>query len=104
MSNELHGLKVECLESELKTFNPPSGQTCSEWASEYVTAVGGYLTDATSSATSNCQLCAYKSGDEFFAPLGIEFTTRYRDLGILCVKKGKNGERELVGCGPADFH
>ncbi|KAL7416554.1 putative ATP-binding cassette transporter [Mrakia frigida] len=83
VSTELHELKVECLQSELKIFNPPSGQTCTQWASEYVSAVGGYLTNATAEATSSCEFCPYSTGDEFFTPLGISFDTRWRDLGIL---------------------
>ena len=39
----------------------------------------GYIVD---NATSLCQYCAYKVGDEFSTPLGIEFSNRWRDMGI----------------------
>ncbi|KAL7416336.1 putative ATP-binding cassette transporter [Mrakia frigida] len=83
VSTELHDLKVVCLQSELKIFNPPPGQTCTQWASEYVSAVGGYLTNTSAEATSNCEFCPYALGDQFYGPLGIDFSTRWRDIGIL---------------------
>jgi ABC-type multidrug transport system permease subunit len=81
LSNELHNLEIVCRDSEYYIFNPPSGQTCQEWAGDFVTAVGGYL--ANGNATTNCQYCEYQYGQEFYTPLNINYDTRMRDLWIL---------------------
>jgi hypothetical protein len=39
-----------------KVFSPPAGQTCTDWASQYIAAAGGYLNDASAQAVVNCQL------------------------------------------------
>lgn len=78
---ELHDLEVVCKESELNLFTAPAGQTCGEYMSAYFEAGGlGYITD---NATSNCQYCAYKVGDQYFPGLGLSYDNRWRDLGIL---------------------
>ncbi|BGO92884.1 hypothetical protein NBRC10512_008005 [Rhodotorula toruloides] len=83
VTNELHDLRVTCLDSEYRIVQPPAGQTCSAWLQPFVSAAGGYL--ANPDATSNCQYCQYSVGDQFFEPLGLSFSERGRDLGIfLC--------------------
>ena len=77
VSTELHGLKIECLAREFHIFEPPSGQTCVEWAGEFVSVAGGYLSNP--SATEACAYCQYSVGDEFYRNLGISFDTRSRD-------------------------
>lgn len=39
----------------------------------------GYIVN---NATDLCEYCAYKVGDEFSRPLGLEFSNRWRDLGV----------------------
>jgi len=80
LSTELTGLKITCKPEEFAVFNPPSGQTCGAWASDFVNAAGGYLDNANDSA--GCRYCQYKVGDEFFLPLNIKFSNRWRDVGI----------------------
>ncbi|GAA5932006.1 hypothetical protein JCM1841_003594 [Sporobolomyces salmonicolor] len=89
VSNELHDLKIECRTSEFRTFQPPAGQTCADWAGPYVALAGGYLADDT--GTSDCQYCQYARGDEFYAPLGISFTTRGRNIGVFVAYVAFNG-------------
>ncbi|KAH9469685.1 hypothetical protein Pst134EA_006966 [Puccinia striiformis f. sp. tritici] len=78
--NEMHGLLVTCSPEEYAVFQPPSGQTCLQWAGTFVQRSGGYLLDPN--ATSGCQYCQYRSGDDYLSLLGLEFGNRYRDLGI----------------------
>jgi len=47
----------------------------------------GYIVD---NATSACEYCAYKVGDQFYEPLGISFDHRWRDFGILTAFIGGN--------------
>ncbi|OCH88753.1 hypothetical protein OBBRIDRAFT_820018 [Obba rivulosa] len=81
LSTELHGLVITCRSSEFTIFDPPSGQTCQEWAGDFVTAFGGYLDNAGDS--SACRYCQYSVGDQFFEPLNIKYSNRWRDAFIL---------------------
>lgn len=47
----------------------------------------GYIVN---NQTSNCEYCAYSIGDQFYEPLGISFSTRWRDFGILVAFIGSN--------------
>jgi ATP-binding cassette subfamily G (WHITE) protein 2 (SNQ2) len=85
---ELHGLPVTCTDSEFSQFRAPQGQTCGEYMRDFFSAgAPGYLLDE---ATDMCKYCAYKVGDEFFAPLGYDFSNRWRDLGIFAAFIGSN--------------
>ncbi|KAA1076269.1 hypothetical protein PGT21_036470 [Puccinia graminis f. sp. tritici] len=81
IANEMHGLEVTCSAEEYAVFQPPSGQSCVQWAGAFIQRSGGYLLDPN--ATSGCQYCQYRVGDEFMAGLELDFGNRYRDLGIL---------------------
>jgi hypothetical protein len=48
---------IECKTDEFTAFNPPSGQTCLNWANEFVTAFGGYLDNL--SDLQSCRYCPY---------------------------------------------
>ncbi|ETW86786.1 ABC transporter [Heterobasidion irregulare TC 32-1] len=80
LSTELHGLVITCKPEEFARFTPPSNQTCQAWASDFVTALGGYLDNPND--TSECRYCQYQRGDEFFLPLNIRFENRWRDVWI----------------------
>ncbi|KAI8981169.1 ABC-2 type transporter-domain-containing protein [Trametes punicea] len=81
VSTELHGLTITCHPDEFIIFNPPSGQTCNQWAQEFVDGFGGYI--ANPNDTSACQYCQYSVGDQFFLPLNIRYDNRWRDAWIL---------------------
>ncbi|CAN9112620.1 unnamed protein product [Alternaria alternata] len=77
---ELHDLSVQCTPGEYNQFNAPQGQDCGSYMSDFFSnGAPGYILD---NATSACNYCAYKVGDEFYQPLGYEFSNRWRDLGI----------------------
>jgi len=78
---ELKGLQIRCRDDEFAVFNPPSGQTCQDWAGSFVENFGGYLQNTN--ATSSCQYCQYKVGDEYYSGLNMSFGNRWRDLGIV---------------------
>ncbi|OBZ78638.1 Brefeldin A resistance protein [Grifola frondosa] len=81
LSTELHGLVVRCKPEEFTLFSPPEGQTCQNWAEEFVTGFGGYLDNPND--TTACRYCQYSVGDEFFLPLNIRYENRWRDVWIL---------------------
>jgi ATP-binding cassette, subfamily G (WHITE), member 2, SNQ2 len=57
LSTELHGLVIRCKSDEFAVFNPPSGQTCQNWAGEFVTEFKGYIDNPN--ATESCRYCQY---------------------------------------------
>lgn len=64
------------------------GQDCGSYMSDFFSnGAPGYLLN---NATNMCEYCAYKVGDEFFKPLGYEFSNRWRDLGIFAAFIGSN--------------
>ncbi|KDQ63067.1 hypothetical protein JAAARDRAFT_119769 [Jaapia argillacea MUCL 33604] len=81
LSTELHGLTIQCQSDEFAVFNPPVSQTCLTWANEFVAGFGGYIDNPND--TQACRYCQYKVGDEFFVPLNIQYSNRWRDVWIL---------------------
>ncbi|GAA5873664.1 hypothetical protein JCM8547_002670 [Rhodosporidiobolus lusitaniae] len=81
--NEMHGLPIECNSRELRVFDPPSGQSCAEWAGAFLEAGTGYLTNPD--ATSGCEYCQFSNGDEYLEQYGWTFDHRARAIGVfLC--------------------
>ncbi|KAM7202534.1 ABC-2 type transporter domain containing protein [Rhypophila sp. PSN 637] len=84
----LHELPVICEPEEINRFTAPDGQTCGEYMKDFFSRGGpGYLVN---NATSACEYCAFKVGDQFYQPLGLSFDNRWRDLGIFLGFLGSN--------------
>ncbi|KAK3332194.1 ABC-2 type transporter-domain-containing protein [Cercophora scortea] len=84
----LHDLPVVCAPNELNAFAAPAGMSCGEYMQPFFERSGaGYLAD---NATSACEYCAYKVGDQFYGPLGMSFDNRWRDFGIFLGFLGSN--------------
>lgn len=81
ISNELYELDVRCTDSEFAVFQAPPDQTCGEWGQAFVDKAGGYLNNPN--ARSDCQYCTYSTGAEFYEPLGIYYSNRGREIGIM---------------------
>jgi hypothetical protein len=79
VTNELHGLEIQCLDSEYSLIQPPSGQTCDDWLQPYLSVGGGYVLNG--SASSDCQFCQYATGDGFYTPLGMNYDDRSKYAG-----------------------
>merc|ERR1712107_173211 len=80
VSSVLYDVPVRCRESEFNVFPAPTGQTCGDYAGAFATAVGGYIDNPGSQG--DCNFCQYSVGQSFYASIGIDFSTRWRDLGI----------------------
>ncbi|KAI8961493.1 ABC-2 type transporter-domain-containing protein [Daldinia sp. FL1419] len=76
----LDGVAVECEPSETAKFNAPPNRTCNDYAGEFVRTTGGYLLNPD--ATSECQYCAYRVGNEYLTTLNINVGEKWRDFGI----------------------
>ncbi|KAJ1324848.1 ATP-binding cassette subfamily G (WHITE) member 2 SNQ2 [Microdochium nivale] len=80
VTTALDGVPVVCNANELQLFNAPGGSTCGEYMEPFFSSGGlGYIVN---NATSACEYCAYKIGNQFYEPLGFHFDNRWRDLGI----------------------
>ncbi|KAF7906308.1 hypothetical protein EAF00_000587 [Botryotinia globosa] len=85
---ELQGREVKCTSAELSRFTAPAGQTCGKYMENYFSSGGiGYIVN---NATSACEYCAYKYGEQFYEPLALDFSNRWRDLGIFLAFIGSN--------------
>lgn len=81
VATELHARPVHCTPSEYNVFEAPPGRTCGQYMQAFFAAGGaGYLAE---NDTSVCRYCAYKTGDQFYEPLGIRYEERWRDLGVM---------------------
>lgn len=90
MSTGLANNAVVCDDIEYLHFNPPSGQTCATYMSPYIEAAGGYLTEATKNATSNCSYCTLASTNAFLASVNTKYSERWRNFGLMWVYIGVN--------------
>ncbi|KAF2008867.1 hypothetical protein BU24DRAFT_474918 [Aaosphaeria arxii CBS 175.79] len=81
IETELHDRPVRCAQSELSIFEPPSGQTCWEYASYWLKESKGYLSNPN--ATFACSYCPFSRVEDFAAQFDLLWAHRWRDLGIL---------------------
>lgn len=72
---------IKCSSIELVSFNPPANQTCIAFMQDYINARGGYLTDPE--ATDSCSFCSASSTNAYLAQLSSEYSTRWRNFGIM---------------------
>jgi ATP-binding cassette subfamily G (WHITE) protein 2 (SNQ2) len=79
----LAGQPIECAESETAVFDPPPGQSCTQYAGAFAQSSGGYLLQPD--ATSNCMMCPYSEANSYLATLNISPEDKWRDFGIFLV-------------------
>lgn len=77
----IHDQPVECQQGEFAMFEPPPGQTCSEYAGPYTQEAGGYV---QTGADGMCQFCQYATGDQFGRGFNVSYSNIWRDFGIFC--------------------
>lgn len=83
LATALANTEVVCAANELLTFQPPSGQTCAEYMANYISTAGGYLTEATKNATSDCSFCSISDTNVFLAGVETDYESRWRNFGIM---------------------
>ncbi|KAE8313894.1 ABC-2 type transporter-domain-containing protein [Aspergillus transmontanensis] len=82
-STQLHGRVVQCSPSEMSIFDPPSGQTCGEYMSSFMSMAGGQLSNPN--ATSDCNYCSVAVADDFLSSVNIYWSERWRNFGLMWV-------------------
>lgn len=65
LSMVMKGVPVECESSELSSFYSPPNQTCSEYASSWLSSNKGHLANPNDMGT--CHYCQYSYGDDVSA-------------------------------------
>jgi ABC-type multidrug transport system permease subunit len=70
MSNSVSGTKIVCSTTEINIFNPPSGQTCLEYAGTFIQNAGEIYNP---NATTNCQYCRYSIADQYLATVNMSY-------------------------------
>lgn len=83
LSVGLAGTSVECSDIEILQVPPPQGQNCSSFLDPYAQMSGGKLINPE--ATSNCKVCPIADTDTFLAGLNINYSDRWRNVGLLFV-------------------
>ncbi|KAL2203403.1 hypothetical protein CC79DRAFT_1279575 [Sarocladium strictum] len=79
LSATLTGQPVECNEQETARFSAPPGQSCEDYAGDFVKSAGGYLLNTSS---DECQYCPYSSGDDYLATINIAASDKWRNFGV----------------------
>src|ERR1700761_5899637 len=77
----ISGENVQCSSAELSIFNPPSSQICGQYLKAYLANAPGQLYNP--SATSECQYCPWTASDQFLHVLGVSWSTRWLNFGII---------------------
>ncbi|CAH6723460.1 pleiotropic ABC efflux transporter of multiple drugs Cdr1p [[Candida] jaroonii] len=80
LSTGLANTKATCSKAELLVFSPPSGSTCQEYLTNYMSMAGGNLLNPD--ATSDCSYCAIGDTNTFLASINSYFSERWRNFGI----------------------
>ncbi|PGH03251.1 hypothetical protein AJ80_08717 [Polytolypa hystricis UAMH7299] len=84
LSATLRSTAVLCAPGEFTHFNPPPGQTCAEYAGNFITHVAraGYLSNPL--ATQECAYCPFASGEEYLPTLNVGPGDKWWCLGVFC--------------------
>ena len=85
MSTGIANTAVVCDPIEFLTFAPSAGKTCSTYMASYISLAGGYLTDASKESTTSCEFCSLGDSNQFLAAVGIHYSDRWRNYGLLWV-------------------
>ncbi|WWC57723.1 uncharacterized protein I303_100257 [Kwoniella dejecticola CBS 10117] len=81
VSRIMWDVDVQCAEEEYGIFNPPDGETCQAYMTEFLSQNPGYLNNPD--ATSQCQYCPYSKGYEYLKTLNLgDKVDGWRDIAI----------------------
>lgn len=83
MSTGLANTKVVCASIEYLHFDPPAGQTCSEYLGPYISTAGGYFTNGN--ATTDCHFCPLADTNAFLTSVSANYADRWRNFGLMWV-------------------
>jgi ATP-binding cassette subfamily G (WHITE) protein 2 (PDR) len=79
----LANTQLHCSNVDFLHIEPPSGQTCADYLTSYISMAGGYL--ANPNAMSDCSYCQVKDANAILSIYGVEIRTRWHSFGYLAV-------------------
>lgn len=80
------GAAVNCKDSEFAIFDPPSGNTCQEYLSDYSQGAGSATNLINPDATDGCRVCMYTSGEDYLRTINLNhYYYGWRDAGIVVI-------------------
>ncbi|CCK67899.1 ATP-binding cassette multidrug transporter PDR12 KNAG_0A02100 [Huiozyma naganishii CBS 8797] len=77
----VHNKHVRCGPNEFLTMDPPQGEDCQSYLSQYMSINGGYLENAN--ATANCNYCPYTFQDQVVEKFDVKWQYRWRNFGFM---------------------
>ncbi|KAL2817468.1 ABC transporter PeaB1 [Aspergillus cavernicola] len=76
----LHDLPLHCVQSEMSVFQPPTGNSCYQYAAAFLQNATGFLVNPNS--TANCEYCPYKNGQAYYTQYDYSYSHRGRNVGV----------------------
>ncbi|KAI4709714.1 hypothetical protein J4E89_005730 [Alternaria sp. Ai002NY15] len=77
--------EIKCSESEFAMFDPPAGQTCSDYLQAWMAGPGSRTNLVNPDATSDCRVCQYTRGSDYLYTVNLnDYYYGWRDAAI-CV-------------------
>jgi ATP-binding cassette, subfamily G (WHITE), member 2, PDR len=83
LSTGVANTKATCLSYEYLHFDPPGGQTCGQYLTNYIAMTGGYVENP--SATTDCSFCSISDTNVFLAAVNANYADRWRNFGFMWV-------------------
>ncbi|KAK2684961.1 ABC multidrug transporter H [Fusarium oxysporum] len=79
--------EIRCDDKEFARFDPPSGATCGEYLSDYLTQSMGAVSDLMNpDDTSECKVCLYRKGEDYLRTLNLkEYYYGWRDAAVVVI-------------------
>jgi ABC-type multidrug transport system permease subunit len=82
ISSVFPSVQIDCASQEATHFNPPPGQTCQQYAGNFVSNIAGVGYLLNGDATEDCQYCPYSNGSEYMQTLNVHDGDKWRCFGI----------------------
>ncbi|KAI4939897.1 uncharacterized protein J4E92_001183 [Alternaria infectoria] len=77
--------EIKCSESEFAMFDPPAGQTCSDYLQAWMAGPGSRTNLVNPDATADCRVCQYTRGSDYLYTVNLnDYYYGWRDAAI-CV-------------------
>ncbi|ERF69401.1 hypothetical protein EPUS_05946 [Endocarpon pusillum Z07020] len=88
VSTGISGVEITCTAQDVLQFDPPGGQNCGHYLTDYINEMGGKLFNPD--ATEECQYCPVSTTDNLIARLGIDYRDRWKNFGITLIYSAVN--------------
>lgn len=79
--------RVVCGKNEFALFDPPSGETCGSYLSDYMTDMGSRANNLINpNDSAGCRVCEYRVGSDYLSTLNLtDYFDGWRDAAIVVI-------------------